>query len=181
MRSFGVNDCHGEAAGLRIDFQTGGVLASASRHPDMQKAALPPTPEATRADPAIERVRVPFIQRAALTLGGGRRDVFLVDLGLTGVFAEMEDVPAVGEPAGVSFRLPGNEIPITASCQVAWSHPRGSAPKAMPPGAGLRFVEIRESDRERLRDYLIEYCRRHTRARRFARHWPLPGEGGREP
>jgi hypothetical protein len=29
-----------------------------------------------------------------------------------------------------------------------------------------------EADRERLRDYLEDYCRRHGRARRFARPWP---------
>ena len=144
----------------------------------MQKVALPHAPEGAAGESVVEKVRVPFIQRAALTRAGQRADVFLMDLGLAGVFVELADPPAVGEAVDVSFRLPGNAIAIAARCQVAWRHAAGMPPSGFPSGAGLRFVELAESDRARLREYLREYCQRNTRARRFARQWPVPGDEG---
>lgn len=145
----------------------------------MQKTALPHAPEGAAAESVIQKVRVPFIQRAALSRNGQRDFVFLLDLGLAGVFVELGDPPAVGERVEVTFRLPGNAITISARCEVAWRHAAGTPPQAFPPGAGLHFVEIAEGDRARLREYLKEYCRRGTQARRFAPQWPVPGvEGG---
>ena len=145
----------------------------------MQKTALPRAPDGAVGESVLEKVRVPFIQRAALTRGGQRADVFLMDLGLAGVFVELADPPPVGEAVDVSFRLPGNAITITARCEVAWRHAAGTPPQGFPPGAGLHFVEIGDGERARVREYLKEYCRRDTQARRFARQWPIPGiEGG---
>jgi hypothetical protein len=145
----------------------------------MRRTALSRAPEGAAGESVVEKVRVPFIQRAALTRAGRRDDVFLMDLGFAGVFVELADPPPVGEAVEVSFRLPGNAIAIAARCQVAWRHAAGMPPPGFPSGAGLRFVEIAEGDRARLREYLKEYCQRDTQARRFARQWPLPGgEGG---
>lgn len=147
----------------------------------MLKAALSRASLGARAESVVEKVRIPFIQRAAVSWSGARRDVFLVDLGLEGVFAEIPDAPALGDPVQVRFRIPGNEIPIVAACRVAWRHEPGTPPKTLPAGVGLRFEAISAADRERVREHLAEYCRRHTAARRFARHWPLPGADGGNP
>jgi len=145
----------------------------------MQKTALSRTPQGAPGESVVERVRVPLIQRASLTRGEACQDVFLVDLGLAGVFVELQDPPSVGEILEVSFRLPGNALAIAARCEVAWRHAAGTPPAGFPPGAGLRFVALQESDRARVRDYLSEYCRRDMPARRFAPHWPAAdGAGG---
>ena len=63
-------------------------------------------------DDVIEKVRVPFIQRATLTRDGAEEPLFLVDLGVEGAFAERPEPLPVGEAVGLQFRLPGNEIPL---------------------------------------------------------------------
>jgi hypothetical protein len=79
----------------------------------------------------------------------------------------------------VRFTLPGNAIPVSARCRVAWWHAPDAplACKALPSGLGLEFVAIAERDRERLRELLVEHWRRDPRARQFARQWPEDADG----
>ena len=70
-------------------------------------------------EPVLAKLRIPFVQRAELGHGDWHRDVFLVDLGLQGVFAEMNAPLAVGDAVQVRFPLPGNDIPVAALCRVA--------------------------------------------------------------
>lgn len=128
-------------------------------------------------DPVLARIRVPFVQRAALRLGGREEAAFIVDLGLAGVFIERREPLERGAAVSLRFLLPGNAIPIAAECEVAWSKPADTAPRGLPAGVGLHFASLADGDLERLSDYLSEYCRRHGKARRFTRPWPLPGTG----
>lgn len=121
---------------------------------------------------AVERVRIPFVQRASLTLRGVSYEAFLVDLGLEGAFVETREAMTRGAAVEVRFRLPGNHIPLACRGRVAWVHTGDATHAGLPAGVGVQFVEMAEADRERLRDYLEDYCRRHGRARRFARPWP---------
>ena len=125
----------------------------------------------------LGRLRIPFVQRARLTRGAEREELFLVDLGVAGAFAEREHPLPVGEKVTLSFPLPGNDRPIKAVCRVAWWHPPGGrlVSKSLPAGIGLEFVEISERDRERLREHLLDYLSRDTMGRRFHRSWPLDG------
>lgn len=137
----------------------------------MPKAASgAPGPETT--DEVIEKVRVPFIQRATLTRNGAEEPLFLVDLGVEGAFAERPEPLPVGEAVGLHFRLPGNEIPLAVGCRVAWANTRSGrlVSKSLPPGVGLWFVEMEPAARGRLRAYLSEYLRGGLR--RFHRPWP---------
>ena len=144
----------------------------------MHRVALPGAQEGAPTE-ALDNIRIPFIQRARLTQGGEDRDVFLVDLGLSGVFAEHEPPLPLGEEVRIEFRLPGNEIAILAGCRVAWRHLPEEPPRSLPSGIGLEFVELTDADRARLCEYLAAYCRREGSARRFARHWPpRDSEGG---
>ena len=145
----------------------------------MDRAALPNAQEGAPSEALLAKIRIPFIQRARITRGAEDRDVFLVDLGLAGVFAEHRGPLPLGEVVRIQFRLPGNEIAISAACRVAWWHESGETPKGVPSGVGLEFVEISDADRGRLREHLAAYCRRAGGARRFARQWPpTDAEGG---
>ena len=145
----------------------------------MHRAALPGAQDGAPSEAVLAKIRIPFIQRARITQGGKDRDVFLVDLALAGVFAEHDGPLPLGEAVRIQFRLPGNEIPISAGCRVAWWHGSGETPKSLPSGVGLEFVEISDADRLRVREHLAAYCRRHGQARRFARQWPpTDAEGG---
>ena len=119
----------------------------------------------------FRRIRITFIQKATLTHAGGVEERFLMDLGVRGVFVEREAPLPDGATVEVSFRLPGNELPVTAHCRVAWWHPADMTltSKTLPAGLGLEFVDIDGAGARRVRAYMAEYLRRAPRERRFHR------------
>jgi Tfp pilus assembly protein PilZ len=130
-------------------------------------------------DPVLRRIRIPLIRKATLTRASGRlEELFVIDLGLAGVFVERPDALPSGEVVHIRFTLPGNEIPVQAGCRVAWWHPPGAplVSKSLPSGVGLEFVEVSEHDRDRVRAHLLDYLRSHLGPRRFHRQ-RLSGEG----
>jgi hypothetical protein len=146
----------------------------------MPKAASSGSADAVASDEVLRKVRIPFIQRAALLHPHGEEPLFLVDLALEGAFAERTEPLASGERVKLRFRLPGNEIPLVVGCRVAWENRIGGRliTKALPAGVGLEFVEMTPADRERLRLYLSDYLQGGLR--RFHRPWP-PMSGESDP
>src|SRR5512143_1523012 len=131
----------------------------------------------------LRQLRIPFVRRATLASGTWREDVFMIDVGLAGVFVERTEPLPLDEALEIRFSWPGSEIPFCARCRVAWWHPEGGplTSKSLPPGAGLQFVQMSEADRERLRGLLVDYCRQNPRVRRFLRHWPDAERKGDDP
>jgi PilZ domain-containing protein len=138
----------------------------------MTRTAVPRAEPGVPPELVLATLRIPFVQRAQLTHADSTRDVFLVDLGLQGVFAELDTPLSVGDTAQIRFPLPGNEIPVAALCRVAWRHAGGASPRGLPPGVGLEFVDMSPADRARLREHVVEYWRRAGPSRRFTRPWP---------
>ena len=138
----------------------------------MQKAAPPMAAAGLPDEQVLRKIRIPCIQRATVALGAGREELFIIDLGLRGVFVERPQPAAETEEIEIWFALPGNEIPIHARCRVAWVRPCAVAvgPRSVPAGIGLEFVAMTDRDAERVRQHLLEYLRRHPRERRFLRH-----------
>jgi hypothetical protein len=138
----------------------------------MQKVAPVAPVEGLPPEPVLRRIRIPFIQRASFAVGGAREDLFVIDLGLRGVFLERAQPLERGVEIEVWFRLPGNEIAVHARCRVAWFRSAGASGPAggLPSGIGVEFVEMSRRDAERLREHLVAYLRRHPRQRRFLRH-----------
>jgi hypothetical protein len=136
--------------------------------------------ETAPPDAILDTIRIPFVQRAEVTLADGAVEhAFLVDLGIRGVFLERNEPLPDGAPVSVSFLLPGNALPVRARCRVAWWNPPGAAlvSRRLPGGVGLTFVDVSEADRARVRQHLLEHLRRDPAQRRFHRQWPE--EGGR--
>jgi hypothetical protein len=138
----------------------------------MAKVAPPAVAEAFPPEPVLKRIRIPFIQRASVSVAGRREELFMVDLGLRGTFLERTEAIAPGEEIEIWFPLPGNEIPVHARCRVAWWRAPGASPhvRALPPGVGVEFVEMSERDGERIRQHLADHLRQTPRHRRFLRH-----------
>lgn len=138
----------------------------------MQKVAPPLPAEGLQADAVLRKIRVSCIQRATVAIAGAREDLFMIDLGLRGVFIEWSRPVAEGEEIELWFALPGNEIRIHVRCRVAWVRPRGVTAGAgtLPAGVGVEFVAMSDGDTERVRQHLLEYLRRHPRHRWFLRH-----------
>lgn len=147
------------------------------------RAAPPASADAVSSE-ASRRIRIPFFQKAVLSVDGREEELFMVDLGHSGAFAEREEALPVGHRVALRFRLPGNSIPLSAGCRVAWWHPPAGrlVSKNLPAGLGLEFVELAEEDRGRLARFLADYLARGSRERRFHRLHPLdpleeePGE-----
>jgi hypothetical protein len=131
----------------------------------------------------LQQLRIPFVRRVTLVVPGRTEEVFMIDIGLAGAFIERAEPMPVDQAIEIQVPWPGSEIPFKANCRVAWWHAQGAplASKSLPPGAGLQFVEMSESDRERLRGLLVEYCRQNPRVRRFLRHWPDAERQGDDP
>lgn len=131
------------------------------------------------SEAVLRRVRIPMIRRAQLSFDGVARDVFVVDIGLAGVFVEHPEKLPLGTQASLTFRLPGNDIAIEAVCRVAWWRGEGTPgdSRKLPAGAGLEFMDVSDADRARIRDYVADYMRRDVGARRFVRHASDDGEG----
>jgi Tfp pilus assembly protein PilZ len=138
----------------------------------MQKLASLGAQDGVPPDAVLRRVRIAFVQRATLEHRGETQDVFVIDLGLAGVFIERSAPLPIGDEVVVRFPIPGNEIPIVARCRIAWWHPSGAplATRSLPAGIGVEFLEISDADRGRIRAHVVDYCRRNPRTRRFLRH-----------
>ena len=138
----------------------------------MDKVAPPAAADSVLPDAVLRKVRIPFIQRAAVTWSGGREDLFMIDLGLRGVFLERAQPLEDGCEIELRFPLPGNAIAIHARCRVAWSRPPGrtQGSRPLPPGVGVEFVHLSPRDALRVRQHLLDYLGRHPRHRRFLRH-----------
>jgi len=138
----------------------------------MQKVAPVPPAEGLPPETVLAKIRITFIQRASVVVAGRREDLFVVDLGLRGVFLERAEPLATGATIEVSFLIPGNEIAVRARCRVAWRRAGASAGPlgGVPAGIGVEFVEMSVRDAERVREHLLAYLRRNPRHRRFLRH-----------
>ena len=137
----------------------------------MDRAAPFSPAEDVPPEPVFRKIRISFIQRATLRHAGGSEDLFTIDLGLRGVFVERSQPLPDRAAVHLTFRLPGNELPIVAACRVAWWHgpQMPLASKTLPSGVGLEFTEIEGGGAARIRAYLSEYLRRNPRNRRFNR------------
>ena len=126
------------------------------------------------SEDVLRQLRIPMIRKVTLTLSGKPEEVFAIDVGLAGIFIERKEALAVDTKAEVEFGVPGNELPIKARCRVAWCHRKGTPLKSklLPAGIGLQFVEMAEADRKRLREHVLDYCRRHPKTRQFHPSWP---------
>lgn len=144
---------------------------------------IPNAHKAPPPDEVLQQLRIPFVRRATLVRDVGEEDVFVIDIGLAGVFVERSKSLDQGDHLGIRFAWPGSERPFEARCRVAWWHPPDAplSSKSLPSGGGLEFTELSEPDRQRLRAFLLEYCRQQPHVRRFLRHWPQAERLGDDP
>jgi uncharacterized protein (TIGR02266 family) len=61
---------------------------------------------------------------------------------------------AKGERFPLQLELPGHSDPIKIGCEVVWSRAESDDPDRRPTGMGVKFVQINEVDRQRLRESL---------------------------
>jgi hypothetical protein len=144
---------------------------------------IPRTQHTPPSDRILRQLRIPFVRKATLHRGQEEEEVFVIDIGLAGVFVERARALDRGEHVSIRFAWPGSEKPFEARCRVAWWHPEGSplSSKSLPPGGGLEFVDMSPAGEDRVRALLLEYCQREPVVRRFLRNWPEAERQGDDP
>src|SRR6202022_1013033 len=101
------------------------MVASPFSVREMQKAVA--SADDAPPDNILRKIRIPLIRKATLTRADGHgEDLFVIDLGLSGVFVERLAALPSGEKVSPHFTLPGNVTPVQAGCRVAWWHPPGA-------------------------------------------------------
>src|SRR5260221_3897266 len=103
----------------------------------MRRPAFPQTRDRIPPESVLRQLRIPFVRKVTLVRGPAAEEVFVIDLGLAGVFVERPEPLPVGEQLDIRLSLPGSEIPLHARCPAAWWHPEGArlASQSLPPGA----------------------------------------------
>jgi Tfp pilus assembly protein PilZ len=135
---------------------------------------VPPGGGDTPPEDILRKVRVPLVRRVELIFPEGKREAYLIDVGLLGIFVEWVGPFPSGQTVGVRFHLPENERAVEGTAHVAWQNPSGEralAPR-LPEGVGLVFDEISEDDRGRIRECVLAHWRGNLSARRFHPAWP---------
>ena len=137
-------------------------------------ATAKPKSSRVPTEDVLRQLRIPMIRKVTLTLKGRPEEVFAIDVGLAGIFIERKEELAVDERAEIEFGVPGNELRIKARCRVAWCRRKGTPikTKLLPAGIGLQFVDMADADQKRLREHVLDYCRRHPKTRQFHPSWP---------
>jgi len=96
---------------------------------------------------------------------GLRSEGFLVNLNVLGAYLAWEGRVRMSEVVRLSFTLPGNDQPVTLRGVVAWVNPTQAHPvHSLPPGFGVKFLDLDEHTRQRIVAAVTEYLRRHPHA-----------------
>jgi len=87
-----------------------------------------------------------------------------------GVFVETPEPLDRSTEVSLRFRLPETDAELESTAEVVWTRRKGRHPleAELPPGMGLRFLELDRREMESLDDYVFERAEAH--------HWTQPGE-----
>lgn len=112
-------------------------------------------------------LRVPFVRRCTLELeDGSTTSGFIVNINVLGAYVAPDGLPRVGERVRFRFRTPGNEREVIGMGIVAWVNARQQHPvHSLPPGVGVKFLELSEEGRQRIERVVEDYVARHPKAR----------------
>jgi hypothetical protein len=142
------------------------------------------TPHAERRSSGL--LRVPFVRRCNLSYDDGRMgSAFIVNINVLGAYVARDDVPLaapstkaeeateggnempeLGQVVRCRFPLPEQAYEITVEGVVSWVNPRQQHPvHSLPPGFGIRFVDLALDARISIKEIVDEYLTRHPGAR----------------
>ena len=117
-----------------------------------------PRPRISAPPPYSGITRIPFVQPCLLVGGDGAWEGVLCNLSLLGAYVAVDPIPPTSERVRLLFKVPRDEQPLDAPCEVVWGNaeePQRAG--GLPPGCGLRFVDLGAPARERIEDLILEY------------------------
>ncbi|MBW1997749.1 MAG: TIGR02266 family protein [Deltaproteobacteria bacterium] len=105
----------------------------------------------TRASPRIQKTvslaykdKESFVKAYASNISAG------------GLFIKTENPLKKGESFLLKLGLPDISEPLKIGCEVMWSRPKEEATERRPPGMGIKFKTMSESDRRALNSFLSD-------------------------
>ena len=110
-------------------------------------------------------LRVPFVRSCSLAVEGHARSAMIVNINVLGAYLACDEIPDVGTSVAIVFQVPGNEIETEIRGQVAWMNPvQQHKVHSLPPGFGMRFVELPDAARARIQVIVGEYASQQRQA-----------------
>jgi uncharacterized protein (TIGR02266 family) len=80
---------------------------------------------------------------------------YAVNMSIGGVFIKTTKTLPVDTPVVVKFKLTDNDTLISCNARVAWTNEPGALlNQSLPPGMGLKFIDLSLVDFRALRDFL---------------------------
>ena len=128
---------------------------------------MAPAGDASATARSTGLLRVPFIRRCDVDLGDGAPfTTYIVNINVLGAYVARDGLPPMGAALSFRFRMPGNEREIALSGVVAWLNPKQQHPvHSLPPGFGVKFVDLTPEDRGRIVGFVEDYAERHRTGR----------------
>ena len=104
-------------------------------------------------------LRIPFVRRCTLSVGGREKSAFLIDLSIAGVYVKADTLPSEGDEVVLKFRVPGNDRLLEVQAVVVYVNRDQKHPvHSLPPGAGLRFRSLSVEDSRLIVGTIHRYC-----------------------
>ena len=112
----------------------------------------------------ISRRVSPLIIRAKFQLGEKLLEGYVTNLSETGAFLATEELTEAGESFGLILDMPWDLGEVTAEAEVVWRTDKvGSKAERLPTGMGLRFLDVSDEGKQKLRTYIQKFCQLATR------------------
>ena len=103
-------------------------------------------------------IRIPYVQPCLLVGRDAAWEGVLCNLSLVGAYVAVDPIPPKADHVSLLFKVPRDEKPLEAPCDVVWENPlEPSQAEGLPPGCGLRFTALGLATRQRLEDLILEY------------------------
>jgi hypothetical protein len=114
-------------------------------------------------------LRVPFVRRCFITFDGApaAESAFLVNINVLGTYIAWDPrPPQLGLALRLRFGMAGTEREVSPRGVVAWINLRQQHPvHSLPPGFGVRFLDLQPEARRAIEDIVDDYVRRQPPGR----------------
>ncbi len=96
--------------------------------------------------------RIPLIMQVSFTTNGEVYRNYTMNLSKNGMFLATDEPPNVGERLHLAFNIPGLVHPLRLIGEVRWK--REKASDEAPSGVGVEFVEMTETCRQLVAEFV---------------------------
>jgi hypothetical protein len=117
-----------------------------------------PQPRISAPPPRSGFRRMPYVEPCVIVGDSATWEGVICNLSVLGVYVTLDPIPPPDLRLRIYFRTPDRPDPLEAACEVAWVNDDGLPhPSRLPPGCGLRFLDLDDASRAELELLAVEY------------------------